>query len=150
MNEIDHQILDELQNNFPLNPNPYEVVSDKLKIPCQQLTERLEKLIADGVIRRLGASLNSHKFGFFSTLAAISVKDDTIDQASEIIKKYPEITHSYLRNDHFNIWFTIIAANNERVEGVLKDIQSALSLENCQILNLPMKRLFKLNARFNV
>ena len=149
MDEIDYRILDELQSNFPLSPKPYEVISAKLKIPCDQLTERLAQLMADGVIRRLGASLDSRKLGFCSTLAAISVDDD-VSRASEIIDGYPEITHSYLRYDRFNVWFTVIASDDERIESILKEIQEKLSLESSQILNLPMKRLFKLNARFNV
>jgi DNA-binding Lrp family transcriptional regulator len=150
MDEIDYRILDELQSNFPLTPKPYEAISAKLKIPCDQLTERLAQLMADGVIRRLGASLDSRKLGFRSTLAAISVDNDVVSQASEIIDGYPEITHSYLRDDRFNVWFTVIASDDERIESILNEIQEKLSLENTQILNLPMKRLFKLNARFNI
>ncbi len=150
MNELDYRILQILQNDFPLNQRPYEAISDKLKISCEQLFERLQSLMADGVIRRVGASLDSRKFGCHSTLVAISVEEDIVEQASEIIKKFPEITHSYLRSDRFNIWFTIIASDNERVESIIKEIQLTLSLENSQILNLPMKRLFKLKACFNI
>ena len=150
MDELDYRILDALQNDFPLNQEPYEVTSDKLKIPCEQLLDRLQVLMADGVVRRIGASLDSRKLGYYSTLAAISVEENIVEQASEIIENIPEITHSYLRNDHFNIWFTIIASDNERLENIIKEIQSALSLESSQILNLPMKHLFKLNACFNI
>ena len=148
MDELDCRILQALQNDFPLSPRPYEAISDKLKIPCEQLLARLQSLMADGLIRRIGASLDSHKLGFCSTLVAISVEDSIVEQASEIIEKFPEITHSYLRSDHFNIWFTIIASDNERIESIIKEIQSGLSLASSQILNLPMKRLFKLNACF--
>ena len=150
MDDLDGRILQALQNEFPLSQYPYEIISDKLGISCQQLMQRLRQLKADGVIHRLRASLDSRKLGFFSTLAAISVKDDIVSHASEIIEGYPEITHSYLRNDWFNIWFTVIASDNERIENILKEIQAALSLEDSQILNSPMKRLFKLNACFNV
>lgn len=150
MDELDCRILEALQNDFPLSPRPYEVISDKLKIPCEQLLARLQSLLAKGLIRRIGASLDSRKLGFCSTLAAISVEDSIVEQASEIIEKFPEVTHSYLRSDRFNIWFTIIAPDNERLEDIIKEIQSALSLESSQILNLPVKRLFKLNACFNI
>ena len=150
MDELDCRILEALQNDFPLSPRPYEAISDKLKIPCEQLLARLRSLLAEGLIRRIGASLDSQKLGFCSTLAAISVEDSIVEQASEIIEKFPEVTHSYLRSDRFNIWFTIIASDNERLENIIKEIQSALSLESSQILNLPVKRLFKLNACFNI
>ena len=150
MDELDYRILQILQNDFPLSEKPYEAISEKLKIPYERLMARVESLMADGAIRRLGASLDSRKFGYCSTLTAISVEDSIVERASEIIEGYPEITHSYLRGDRFNIWFTIIASSNERIENIIKEIQSALSLENSKILNLPMKRLFKLNACFKV
>ena len=150
MDKLDYRILDVLQNDFPLDQEPYEIISDKLKIPCEQLLERLQALMTDGVFRRIGASFDSCKLGYCSTLAAISVEPGIVEQASEIIEKFPEITHSYLRSDHFNIWFTIIASDNERLENIIKEIRSALSLESSQILNLPVKRLFKLNACFNI
>jgi len=104
----------------------------------------------EGVVRRIGASLDSRKLGFCSTLAAASCKADIIQQAAKIIGQFPEVTHSYLRNDNFNIWFTLIAVDKERIERILEQIRTSLSLERSQILNLPMKCLFKLNARFKV
>ncbi|MFZ2148594.1 MAG: hypothetical protein WAV28_15375 [Sedimentisphaerales bacterium] len=105
--------------------------------------------MAEGVIHRIGASLDSRKFGFCSTLAAVSCKAELVEQAAEIIGRFPEVTHSYLRDDNFNIWFTIIAISNERIEYILEHIRTSLSLESSQVLNLPVKHLFKLDARFN-
>jgi len=150
MDEQDCQILDALQNNFPLSERPYEIIAQKLQIPCDELWDRTQKLISEGVVRRIGASLDSRKLGFCSTLAAVNCQADVIEQAAQIIGQFPEVTHSYLRNDNFNIWFTLIAVDEERIEHILEQIRTSLSLEPSQVLNLPMKRLFKLNARFNV
>ncbi len=150
MDKLDYRILEALQNNFPLSERPYEIISRGLQISCEQLWSRVQSLMSDGVIRRIGASLDSRKLGFHSTLAAVNVKADIVERASEIIGQFPEVTHSYLRKDHFNIWFTIIAVSNERIEYILDRIRISLSLEKSQVLNLPVKRLFKLDARFNV
>ena len=150
MDEQDCQILKALQNNFPLRERPYEIIAQRLQIPLDELWDRIQRLMNEGVVRRIGASLYSRKFGFSSTLAAVSCKADIIDQAAKIIGQFPEVTHSYLRNDNFNIWFTLIAVDQERIERILEQIRTSLSLERSQILNLPMKRLFKLNARFKV
>jgi DNA-binding Lrp family transcriptional regulator len=150
MDELDCRILKALQNDFPLSERPYEILAHKLQIPCEELWNRIQRLIAEGVIRRIGASLDSRKLGFCSTLAAVSSKADLVEQAAKIIGQFPEVTHSYLRNDKFNIWFTIIAIDEERIEYILEQIRTSLSLENSQVLNLPIKHLFKLNARFKV
>jgi len=148
MDKLDSRILQMLQNEFPLSQNPYEALAEKLRISCDQLWGRMQKLLDQGVIRRVGASLDSRKLGYRSTLAAVSVEPDNVERAAEIIGRYPEVTHSYQRDDKFNIWFTLIAVDNQRIERILDEIRSDLSLESSKILNLPVTRLFKLDARF--
>ena len=148
MDELDSLILQKLQNNFPLAERPYDDISCQLEITPEQLWDRIEKLISKGVIRRFGASLDSRKLGFSSTLVSIRVRTDSVDKAAEVVGRYAEVTHSYLRNGQFNIWFTLIASGQDRIKIILEEIRIALSLESSDILNLPVKKLFKLNARF--
>jgi len=150
MDELDWRILQALQNDFPLSARPYEIIARKLQIPCEQLWNRVQRLMAKGVIRRIGVSLDSRKLSFHSTLAAVSVEPNLVDKAAEIIGRFPEVTHSYLRKDDFNIWFTIIATDKEKLVEILEEIRTALSIDSSNILNLPVKRLFKLDARFKV
>ena len=107
-------------------------------------------MLDNGVIRRIGASLDSNKLGFRSTLAAVSVAPELVDCAADIIGRFYEVTHSYLRDDFFNIWFTLIATDNNRIESILGQIRKSLNLDKSKVLNLPMKQLFKLDTRFRV
>jgi DNA-binding Lrp family transcriptional regulator len=150
MDKINRRILQALQDDFPLEARPYEIVADRLQISKEELWERIQRMLDKGVIRRIGASIDSRKLGFSSTLAAISVEPDRVDRAAEVIGEFHEVTHSYLRNDPFNIWFTIIAVDEKRIEEILEQIRDVMSLETSKILNLPVKRLFKLDARFKV
>ena len=150
MDELDSRIFNALQNDFPIARRPYHLIAEKLQISCDRLFDRVQKLNADGVIRRIGAGINSREFGFSSTLAAISIDPENVQKASETIAKFHEVTHSYLRNDKFNVWFTIIAPSNERTEQILGQIRTELSLQPNRILNLPMKRLFKLDTKFKI
>jgi len=121
-----------------------------LQFSTEQLWARVERMLNEGVIRRMGASFDSNKLGFSSTLAAVSVEPQLVDRAAKVIGRFHEVTHNYLRNDTFNIWFTLIAADEKRIESVLEEIRTTLSLEKAAVLNLPVRRLFKLDARFNV
>ena len=150
MDKIDSQILQELQYNFPLSERPYEVVAGRLKISKEEIWNRIQTMLDNGLIRRMGASFDSNKLGFRSTLAAVSIAPELVNRAAEIIGRFYEVTHSYLRNDVFNIWFTLIAIDDNRIENILEQIRKSLSLERSKVLNLPMKRLFKLDARFRV
>lgn len=150
MDKSDSQILQELQYNFPLSERPYEVIADRLQISHTELWEKVQKMLDERVIRRMGASFDSKKLGFSSTLAAVSVWPELVDRADEIIGKFTEVTHSYLRNNAFNIWFTLIAIDKKRIEEILEQLRASLSLYKSKILNLPVKRLFKIDARFSI
>lgn len=174
MDDLDRRILDALQHDFPLREHPFDILAEKLGVDPDLLWERVEAMRSSGVIRRLGASLDSRKLGFRSTLAAVRVRPDLpeaqpgrpqprraaarpgalrawggVDRAAEAVGRHPEVTHSYLRDHEFNIWFTIIAPDEEKIDAILREIRADLSLEPSDVLNLPMKRLFKLDARFH-
>jgi DNA-binding Lrp family transcriptional regulator len=150
MDSIDKAILAELQDNFPIEQDPYTIIAKRLGIDVEELWKRFNGLLDCGVIRRMGASIHSQKFGFQSTLAAISVANDRIDLAAELMEKFPEITHCYLRDHRFNIWFTVIAPDKKRIDDILETIRSEMSLPQESVLNVPVKRLFKLDARFTL
>ena len=161
MDELDRRILEALQQDFPLQARPFEVLAQRLGCEADLLWRRVETMLKAGVIRRLGASFDSRKLGFSSTLAAVRVGSELVDRAAQVIGRYPEVTHSYLR-DHefasqppqdaagvpFNLWFTIIAGDQQRIETILREIRTELSLDAADVLNLPRKRTFKLDARF--
>ena len=149
MDELDYQILYELQNNFPLAPRPYEVIAERLQLSADEVWQRTQGMKKDGVIRRLGASLDSRRLGYTSTLVGVSVPAESVDQASEVICAFAEVTHCYQRGNEFNIWFTLIGRDEERVQEILAHIKAKLGLGDAQVLNVPVQRLFKLDARFD-
>lgn len=148
MDDLDHRILTVLQYEFPLSERPYDDMARRLGIGVEVLRARMERLLGQGLIRRIGASLDSRKLGYASTLAALRVPPEAVDQATGIMAQMPEITHSYLRNDHFNVWFTVIAKDRARIGEILDQLRIDLSLAEDDVVNLPVKRLFKLDARF--
>ena len=148
MDKLDRQIITELQMDFPVSPDPYGIIADRLAIDTDILLDRVQALIGSGTIRRIGISVDSRKMGYSSTLAAVRVASDRVESACEIIDTYPEITHSYLRADEFNIWFTVIAISQQRVHEVLEELRIKLNIEVSDVLDLPVKQLFKLDARF--
>lgn len=149
MDDLDHRILDALQYEFPLSERPYDLLAERLKVDPDLLWQRVEAMQEQGVIRRLGASFDSKKLGCCSTLAALRVPPALVDRAAQAVGGYTEVTHSYLRNHEFNLWFTIIARGAGRIETILREIRESLSLRESDVLNLPMIRMFKLDARFH-
>jgi len=148
LDQLDRDIISELQSDFPISAEPYAIVAQRLGIDVDALLERVGALIDSGTIRRMGVSIDSRKMGFSSTLAAVRVADDRVEYTCEVIDSYPEITHSYLRDDEFNIWFTVIAVDKPRILEVLEELRVKLEVGADDVLDLPVQQLFKLDARF--
>jgi DNA-binding Lrp family transcriptional regulator len=148
MDDLDRRILTELQESFPLEKDPYSIIAGNLGISQDELWERVTNLIGTGAIRRIGFSIDSRRIGYASTLAAVRVEDSRVEEATKVISDYPQVTHSYLRENEYNIWFTVIAEDVSCVSGILEQIRQKLSLNESDVLDLPVEKLFKLDARF--
>ncbi|MFB0521146.1 MAG: Lrp/AsnC family transcriptional regulator, partial [Desulfatiglandales bacterium] len=112
------------------------------------ILERLKRLKSKGIIRRIGGNFNSQRLGFATTLCAAKVPDDKIDRFVEVVNKYPEVTHNYLRDHHYNIWFTFVAPDMKVINKYLEEIIQYTGVR--EILNLPAVKTFKILVDFDV
>ena len=148
MDEIDRKILNNLQKDFPISTRPYHVLGRKLRCSEEDIFSRVKKMKRAGLIRRLGASFDSRKLGFKSTLVGMKVPAKRLKRVISIVNKYEGVTHNYLREDEFNLWFTLIAPSQGSIKSILHQIREKSGID--EILNLPAKRLFKISVNFAV
>ena len=148
LDSTDSAILNRIQSDFPITSRPFLTVADELELTEEEVIERIARLKADGIIRRIGGNLVPGKLGFVSTLCAASVPTDKIDRFAEIVNRYPGVTHNYQRDNTYNVWFTFIAPSMEEIEDNLKKIVEDTGVED--ILNLPATKVFKIRAEFEV
>ncbi len=147
LEEIDRQILERIQDNFPLTPRPFETLAAELGIPEQELLCRLKNLKEKGVLRHFGASIDSRRIGFVTTLCAVAAPEEKKEQLAQRIAARPEVTHCYLRRHRFNIWFTLVAKDFEAVERILREIEAETGLRP---RHFPAEKKFKLRAFFRL
>jgi DNA-binding Lrp family transcriptional regulator len=148
LDSTDSAILNRIQSDFPITSRPFLTVADELELTEDEVLERVARLKADGIIRRIGGNLVPGKLGFVSTLCAASVPADKIDRFAEIVNRYPGVTHNYQRDNTYNVWFTFIAPSMEEIEDNLRKIVEDTGVED--ILNLPATKVFKIRAEFEV
>lgn len=148
MDITDRKLINLVQNGLPAESRPFLSFAKELSITEKEVIERLEVLKKQGYIRRIGGIFNSKKLGYISTLCAISVPEQRIKEVSKIISSYEEVTHNYVREHYYNMWFTLIATSKERIDDIIEDIKLRTSIN--ELLNLPSIRLFKIKATFDV
>ena len=148
MNDIDRRLLNEIQSDFPITKRPYKDLGARLNYSEDEILERIGKLKKEGIIRRIGGNFNSQRLGFATTLCAAKVPDDKIKGFVKMVNKYPEVTHNYLRDHHYNIWFTFVAPNMKMIDRYIEEIIQYTGVR--EIINLPAVRTFKILVDFNL
>ena len=148
MDAIDRDILNMLQQEFPLHVEPFRLLAERLEIKEELVLERVGKLKEQGIIRRIGAVFDTAGLGFASTLCAARVPAERLKKFVEIVNAYKGVTHNYLRDHDYNVWFTFIGSTGEEIRGVLSDIAEETGIT--EIISMPVKRRFKVDARFGV
>ena len=148
MDEKDRAILNEIQSDFPITPRPYHEVGKRFRLSESEVLERVKRLKAEGIIRRIGGNFNSKRLNFTSTLCAAKVPEEKVEEFVQVVNTYPGVTHNYLRNHDYNVWFTFIAPNMPRIDAALEEISQATGVT--EIINLPAVKRFKIRVDFEV
>ena len=147
LDEVDKKILNAIQLDFPLERKPFEALGKSLGIKEEDVITRIKRLQSEGAIRRIGPIISTKKTGGVSTLIAMKVPVDKVDEVAGIINQYDEVSHNYLRPANYNIWFTLSAESGARMQEILKEITEKTGHK---VINLPTKRLFKIGVKFNI
>jgi DNA-binding Lrp family transcriptional regulator len=148
MDEIDKKILNILQKEFPLEERPFQIVAEKCGISEKEALSRIQKMKDDGIIRRIGAVFDGAKLGRISTLCAARVPQDKLEKFVNAVNVNKGVTHNYLRDNEYNVWFTLNVSTAQEMESFLADLKKKTGITD--ILDMRAVRTFKINATFEV
>ena len=148
MDKKSNELLNLIQEDFPLESKPFLKLAKELDISEEQVINIIKGLKDTNYIKRLGGTFNSKKLGYYSTLCAIKVPQQRIPEVGTFINSFDGVTHNYIRNHYYNMWFTIIAKSKEVVKEIINDIEFKTGIE--EIIELPAIKLFKINVKFDI
>ncbi len=146
LDPLDTRLLDEFQRGFPLCPRPYAVLAQQLNLDEADVLFRLARLKAAGTVSRVGATVRPNLAGA-STLAAMAVPEDRLDAVATLVGAEPGVNHSYQREDAWNLWFVIAAADEQALEARLAGLEQACRL---RVLDLRLVRPFNIDLGFSL
>ena len=146
MNQLARKLIDNFQRNLPLCSRPYEEMARQLEVTEQEVIDCLQTLSDDHVLSRIGPVFDHSRAGG-STLAALSVPPERLDDVAEIVNKFDEVNHNYSREHEYNLWFVVAACCKQQVSTVLDEIEQLTGLT---VLNLPMEYSYHIDLGFKL
>ncbi len=147
MDAVDRKIIDAIQANFPIEEAPFRTLGEAVGVDEEEALARVAAMQAAGTIREIGPVFDLKNLGYTSTLCAAKATAEHTEAVAAFISGFDEVTHNYLRDDPLNIWFTLIAPGQERIEAILDAIRAREGVE--EVLSLPATKLFKIKVQFN-
>jgi len=149
IDEMDKRILMILQRGIPITSRPYLAMAEELgNISEDEVISRIDVLKKENIIRRMSGFFNSRKLGYVSVLCAIEVEETKIDEVSELINKFPGITHNYLRQNKYNMWFTVIAIDQETLDKIVDIIDAHPAVK--RVMRFYTGHRFKIDVTFDL
>ena len=144
LDELDRRLLNLLQGRFPVAERPYEHVAGLADVSEGEVLVRARRLVEERIIREVTPIFDTRVLGYSSMLVAARVDAENPWRAAKVINSHPGVSHNYLRDHDFNIWFTIATEPGSPLglDGTLEVLQRLTGAES--VRQLPTLRLFKI------
>lgn len=98
LSALEADLLLAIQDGFPLSATPYADVAAEIGAPVDDVLAAVERLLADGCIKRIGCVVNHIVTGFTSNCMVVwNVPDDELDERGEAVGSLPYVTLCYHR-----------------------------------------------------
>jgi DNA-binding Lrp family transcriptional regulator len=144
--DLTEKLLNDFQRNFPLNPMPFEQIAIALNTSTEVVIEKLKELQARGAVSRVGPVFSPNTVGV-STLAAMAVPENQLEQVAEQVNAYQQVNHNYEREHAFNLWFVATAENQDTLQHTLDSIEKQTGYK---VLSLPLLKEYHIDLGFHM
>ncbi len=144
LEDVDRRLLNLMQGSFPIAPRPYAHVAEQAGVTEDEVMARVGHLLDKRIIRQVTPIFDTRALGYSSMLVAAKVDPEHPHRAAQIINAHPGVSHNYLRNHEFNLWFTIATEPDSKLglEGTLEVLAREAGAES--VRQLPTLKLFKI------
>ncbi len=144
LDDLDKRLLNLMQGSFPIAARPFQHVGAAAGISEDEVMQRVQRLLDERIIRQVTPIYDTRAFGYSSMLVAAKVDPENPWRSAQVINEHPGVSHNYLRNHEFNIWFTI-ATEPDSPLGLDATLAKLAELAGAEsIRELPTLKLFKI------
>ncbi len=144
LDALSRRLIDRFQHGMPLGAEPYRAMAEALGCSEDEVLACLQQLQAGGGLSRIGPVFEHSRAGA-STLVALAVPTERLEQVAERINRFPEVNHNYLREHRYNLWFVLTGPDRTHLDRVLAEIEADTGLVP---LDLPMQSAYRIDLGF--
>lgn len=141
------ELIRAIQAGVPFTRRPFAQIAENLGSSEHAVLVGLRELAEQGILREISAVLEGSALGHDSALVAGSVPESDVERVAEIVNAHPTVTHNYLRNHAYNLWFTVAVPHGMSLERTL-----SLLADECGVAGFhPLRRTltFKIGVNFD-
>jgi len=128
MDDIDRRLIDRLQDGFPLDDRPFQVVAAELGLDEDDVIHRVRRLRETGVLTRFGPLFHAERMGGALLLAAMKVPAEDFERVAMLVNELPEVAHNYARDHAFSMWFVLATETPEGIDAAIAEIERRTGL----------------------
>lgn len=141
-------ILNTIQKGIPCVSEPFRAIGEDSGIAESTVIETISSLKEKKVIRNISGIFEGKRLGYSMSLVAFEVPDSSADEAGAIISSHPGVSHNYLRNHRYNIWFTLAEESQSDFNKTVTLLASKCGARDYLVLK--NERLLKIGVFLNM
>jgi DNA-binding Lrp family transcriptional regulator len=143
---LQKKLLNDFQRDFPISATPFADIAATLNVTENAVLQAFQELNDQNFISRIGAIIPPNQIGV-STLAAISVPENELEQIAAKVSNFSEVNHNYERENTLNLWFVVIANDAAHLDDVIAEIEQETGFD---VLRFPLEKEFFIDLSFNM
>lgn len=146
MDDLTKKLVNTYQRDFPIESRPFLKIANDLGVTENEVIFAISELKNSNILSRLGPVFNHKKAGA-STLAAMSVPLEKLQETATYVNSFKQVNHNYEREHAINLWFVVTAPTQEEVETTLQEMEKSTGYA---VLNLPMETAYHIDLGFSI
>ena len=129
---IDREIIRATQSGLPLSAQPYHVIAAQLGLDADEVTARMRRMLAAGIIRRIGAVPNHYRLGYRANgMSVWDVPDERVSELGRRVGALSFVSHCYRRPRRlpqwpYNLFAMVHGRTRDEVEAQVTEIAALL------------------------
>ena len=145
MDQLDKDIINTLQYDFPVCDRPFAELAETLNSTEDELIKRVQTMLDSGLLTRFGPMYNAVNMGGALSLCAMKVPEDQFDKVTKLVNAFAEVAHNYQRDHEMNMWFVLATESQQALNNTLDAIEKSTGIS---VYNMPKEKEFFVGLHF--